>query len=699
MRYDNWDVILFPDDSNIPIPEYRTACYLSRDEDGHELPTLRTYIGSLKPEAPFRISLHHWGPPKPSSFVQELQRRAGKKSTFTVQVIIGGVRLYHGSFELNNTSPQDIAFEQRSFKSSRTKEQPTSQTKKRLLFPPNDKSALLQNSAWQPRGTDNRIKIVLSEQLVSGYDLLDDGTWDIVCFSFQHAPRELLEQAGIAYPIIDPLRALMAERATAAAQSFPRNPMARELQRGPRIHSGNSPESDSEPIRPANPEPHQQPPDRMPSLPQYSQPFMGHQGGHPTIWYNTYGTSGEPDDGMRLRSFPSQRYTSNTSGLEGFYDPSFPSYAAPLWASSTALSGHFMNPVVNSRRPWKDNNAQQVMMALRDEQFGQILEAISPSKAERSKPNDLPAQNQSHRPPKMGALSVPVRPSSAAMLRTFPDVNASSRNRRPSSGQANFDMTAPVRHHTNKKENHGPRMHTPVPFMLAPQRWDSDVSMRDGSSNASGLSRAETFPRGVSSKIGCAHAPSAINQVKSRKEGLVNDTNDLELDIRHDQSLLPIVNNSKTVSGDLDRTPRNNHVEVIDVDTIDPTFTANLAKLSPFKPSHKAGMSSVSSTGRLERQLYSALGEELGSFEQMDANEMGPELAKALSGDSQSDLSGSTALDATIDFEPMTKRKRQGTLGGEREKSPAKKKERARQAMVENEEEHLPDEMQRLRGD
>jgi len=35
MRYDNWDVILFPEDSNIPIPEYRTACYLSQDEGKH----------------------------------------------------------------------------------------------------------------------------------------------------------------------------------------------------------------------------------------------------------------------------------------------------------------------------------------------------------------------------------------------------------------------------------------------------------------------------------------------------------------------------------------------------------------------------------------------------------------------------------------------------------------------------------------
>lgn len=48
MRYDNWDIILFPEDSNIPIPEYRTACYLSRDEGELNCPTTRlifVYIG------------------------------------------------------------------------------------------------------------------------------------------------------------------------------------------------------------------------------------------------------------------------------------------------------------------------------------------------------------------------------------------------------------------------------------------------------------------------------------------------------------------------------------------------------------------------------------------------------------------------------------------------------------------------------
>ncbi|KAJ4375658.1 hypothetical protein N0V86_007191 [Didymella sp. IMI 355093] len=268
------------------------------------------------------------------------------------------------------------------------------------------------------------------------------------------------------------------------------------------------------------------------------------------------------------------------------------------------------------------------------------------------------------------------------------DLNSSSRDRRPASDQAHFDVTAPAKH-TSRKNSHIPRVHAPIPFTLAPQRWDSDVSMRDGSSNASSLSRFEGDPKALGSKIGSKHAPAVI---KSRKEGLVAEIDDpLNLDVRHDQNLL----GASTVTTDPDQTPRNNHIEVIDVDAIDPSLTADMAKLSPFKPGHKAGMSSVSSTGRLERQLYSALGEELGSLEQMPANNMGPELAKALTGGSHSDLNGSTMLGPVInEFEPA-KRKRQDTLGGERDKSSRKKKER--QATTEDE--VIPADMPRLRGD
>ena len=569
----------------------------------------------------------------------------------------------------------------------------------------------------------------------------------------------MLEQAGIAYPILDPLRALVGESAMFALQCFPRHTMARELQRESRIHSAHSPNSDFEPARPANPEPHQLPPDQLPLTSDFPQlpSYMVHRGGgRPGIWHNLYGSFVDHDDDTSMGSWPSQRYASNMSGLQGFYDPSFLpcTYGmGPSWPQHAALSGQCASSNSNGIRSRRDKNAQQIMMALRDDQSRQSLEAVSPSKKQRVPPNGLPAQRitqavrppiaQAHRPPKMGALSVPVRPSSAVVDRTtsYPDFNTALRtnSKRPSSNQANFNATAASKstlqttHQTNKKEDCDTsqsrmlvshpfmtRVPTPNPFMLGPQRRDSDVSMRDGFSNFSSFSRFERDPAQPRNKAGSAHAPSTGGNVKSRKEGLATDDCDLfDMNIRHDQNLLPVLSanpstKAKSTADDTDRTPGNraaetlarlpSHAEVIDVDAIDPSLvtekTADLAKLSPSKPSHKSGMSSISSTGRLERQLYSALGEELGSFEQqMNTTGMGHELGQALSGNgTHGDLSDNIMLDPAVgEFEPVVKRKRQGTLGGERDKSPMKKKERARQAIVENND--TPEDMPRVRGD
>lgn len=88
-------------------------------------------------------------------------------------------------------------YEERSFKWAGSDEQPTSQAKQRLIFPRSDKNALLQSSAWQPRGTDNRIKIILSEGLIREDSSLEAACCDIVCFSFQHASRGLNKILGI----------------------------------------------------------------------------------------------------------------------------------------------------------------------------------------------------------------------------------------------------------------------------------------------------------------------------------------------------------------------------------------------------------------------------------------------------------------------------------------------------------------------
>lgn len=69
---------------------------------------------------------------------------------------------------------------------------PTSQQKPYLEFPPFHHRTLMQSS-WDARDPNGRIRITLSEQLITKSTSPGEAdvgaTNDIVCFSFQHAPK------------------------------------------------------------------------------------------------------------------------------------------------------------------------------------------------------------------------------------------------------------------------------------------------------------------------------------------------------------------------------------------------------------------------------------------------------------------------------------------------------------------------------
>jgi hypothetical protein len=46
MRYENWDVLLFPEGSKVPIQEFRTQCFVTRDQG--ELRPLLIIVAVLK---------------------------------------------------------------------------------------------------------------------------------------------------------------------------------------------------------------------------------------------------------------------------------------------------------------------------------------------------------------------------------------------------------------------------------------------------------------------------------------------------------------------------------------------------------------------------------------------------------------------------------------------------------------------------
>ncbi len=124
MRYQNWDVLLFPADSKIPIQEFDTKCYaleqserpstsrriiyelttsdgrastLQAIDGGHNsyesmtiLPTLTCFVASLDRGSSFRVSIHSWEKPKPSNLLRSY-KTPEEVVLFEAKVYIDGI--------------------------------------------------------------------------------------------------------------------------------------------------------------------------------------------------------------------------------------------------------------------------------------------------------------------------------------------------------------------------------------------------------------------------------------------------------------------------------------------------------------------------------------------------------------------------------------------------------------------------------
>lgn len=82
MRYDDWDVLLFPSggDARVPLKEFKVGCHVVPDgEFSHNrgtfgLPVMTCFVPGLQPGAPFHISIHCWGNPKISQYTQSYSK-------------------------------------------------------------------------------------------------------------------------------------------------------------------------------------------------------------------------------------------------------------------------------------------------------------------------------------------------------------------------------------------------------------------------------------------------------------------------------------------------------------------------------------------------------------------------------------------------------------------------------------------------
>ncbi|KAF1955236.1 hypothetical protein CC80DRAFT_594424 [Byssothecium circinans] len=586
MRFDNWDVILFPRESLVPIQEFRTACYSSSDDDGRQPPTLACYISSLPASTPFRISMHSWAAPAKPSPIIESRRKPNQRVVYTTQVLVDGSRVFHGIYEIGSKWPQEISHEKRLIT-----DLPSSPTHRDsfLEFPPFHQNVLMQ-SAWDAREHSGRIKILLAEQLIrktnSSGDLELGTSHEIVCFAFQHAPRDILEQAGIAWPIKNPL--YLPQLAPSRKNSGPTIPNFSHIK--PREFAGPA-------VGPTRP--------RTDPPPQFSQwPKPPGRGPRHDIWdtsMDSFGDSG-------FDSMSTDTWTKSTPSLA---DISMPD----LYASGFSKSRDPWEPMPAYERESskahessRHRNVRQVMVTLKDDQLGQLIEAISPPKKANS-------TNTSHNqpPPKMASLF--TRPSAAALARkaSYQDLTKADKENRPLGQDSSQNHRMPAVYPYSNR--------VPTPHPQAASRFDSDVSMRDLSSVFSGP------PPMTDRRSSPAHVPSASGSVKSRKEG-----HQATLETRHDQSLLP----------DFDQKDVKPAPDSPGAGAASATATTERA----FAPTHKP-MSSVDSTVRLERTLYSALGDELAGF-----NDEGLDQAE------------SGAVPVLDGFDTSaSKRKRQGTLG------------------------------------
>lgn len=76
MRYDDWDVLLFPSGRNarVPLKEFKVGCHVVPDAEfiqnkgTYGLPTMTCFVPSLQPGVHFHISIHCWDTPRISQY-------------------------------------------------------------------------------------------------------------------------------------------------------------------------------------------------------------------------------------------------------------------------------------------------------------------------------------------------------------------------------------------------------------------------------------------------------------------------------------------------------------------------------------------------------------------------------------------------------------------------------------------------------
>ncbi|KAM5347708.1 hypothetical protein ACJ41O_007532 [Fusarium nematophilum] len=185
MRYEDWDVLLFPRGGGVPFKEFRIICGVVLDTEltningSFGLPTVTCFVPSLAPGTPFQISIHSWNSPGISQFTRSYTKHH-KDVKFEMRLFIDGQLVASTSLRRESNWPLVIANSFDFFKNGDL------QPLKFPVFQPE----LLRQSHWSVADDIGRIKLVISEGFPrDSASTPIERVKNIVAFSFQHAPQ------------------------------------------------------------------------------------------------------------------------------------------------------------------------------------------------------------------------------------------------------------------------------------------------------------------------------------------------------------------------------------------------------------------------------------------------------------------------------------------------------------------------------
>ncbi|KAI3559050.1 hypothetical protein CABS01_13679 [Colletotrichum abscissum] len=194
MRYDNWDVLLFPGSGSVPLKEFKTDCSVIPDLESKlasspgsfGLPVVHGFVPSLPRNMPLTVSIFSWTIPSISNPNQN-----ANLAVFAARVYIDGELVAEDVFDQGRRTPLPIS---QSLK-------PNKHGDRDLIRFPAFNEKYLREYSWNPAASLGRIQVIVTEAVQRDPTTLSlDHIKNIAAFSFCHAPLETLEEAAIAWP-------------------------------------------------------------------------------------------------------------------------------------------------------------------------------------------------------------------------------------------------------------------------------------------------------------------------------------------------------------------------------------------------------------------------------------------------------------------------------------------------------------------